>query len=70
MKEATVDRLLTLEEAAAVLRKTPKQLRWLMYSGSAPRSALIGGRRMFRSSDIEAFIAAAFDAEPRAELTA
>lgn len=53
--------LCTLNETAEQLRKSPAQLRWMIHSGTAPKSALIGGRRMFRASDIEAFIEAAFD---------
>jgi predicted DNA-binding transcriptional regulator AlpA len=53
--------LLTLPEVAERLRKSEAQLRWMIHNGTAPKSALIGGRRMFRSSDIEAFIDAAFE---------
>lgn len=53
--------LKTLSETAAQLRKSDTQLRWLMHQGTAPKSALIGGRRMFREADIEAWIAARFD---------
>lgn len=53
-------RLLTLEETAELLRKTPAQLRWMIHRSTAPRSALIGGRRMFREADVDAFIEAAF----------
>jgi excisionase family DNA binding protein len=53
--------LLTLTETAQRLRKSDSQLRWMIHNGSAPKSALIGGRRMFRESDIETFIAEAFD---------
>lgn len=53
--------LLTLPEAAEALRKSEKQLRWMIHQGTAPKSALIGGRRMFRATDVEAFIVAAFE---------
>ena len=52
--------LWTLTETAEALRKTPSQLRWMIHQGSAPRSALIGGRRMFREADVESYIEAAF----------
>ena len=52
--------LWTLTETAEALRKTPSQLRWMIHQGSAPKSALIGGRRMFREADVDAFIQAAF----------
>ncbi|BDI23547.1 helix-turn-helix domain-containing protein [Herbiconiux sp. L3-i23] len=53
-------RLLTLDETAEILRKTPAQLRYLLASGQAPKHGKIGGRIMFRRSDVEAFIEAAF----------
>ena len=53
--------LLTLSETAEALRKTESQLRWMIHAGTAPKSALIGGRRMFRANDIEAFINSQFD---------
>lgn len=52
--------LLTLDETAIRLRKSPQTLRWMLHRGTAPKSALIGGRRMFREADVEAYIAAAF----------
>jgi excisionase family DNA binding protein len=55
--------LLTLSEAAERLRKSEAQLRWMIHAGTAPRSAKIGGRRMFRASDVEDYINAAFEAE-------
>lgn len=60
---APTTKLLTLEEVAEMLRKSPAQLRWMLHSSTAPRSAKIGGRRMFRSADVEDYINAAFDAE-------
>lgn len=53
--------LLTLAEVAERLRKSPAQLRWMIHSGTAPKSALIGGRRMFRESDIADYINQAFE---------
>lgn len=55
-------RLLTLDETAEQLRKSPAQLRWMIHNSTAPVSAKIGGRRMFRDVDVEAYIAAAFAA--------
>lgn len=52
--------LLTLAEVAERLRKSEAQLRWMIHAGTAPRSAKIGGRRMFRESDIEDYINQAF----------
>lgn len=56
----TIVLLLTLSETAERLRKSDAQLRWMIHNGSAPKSALIGGRRMFRASDIDAYIENAF----------
>lgn len=55
-------KLLTLEEVADLLRKTPAGLRWQLHANpeKMPPSALIGGRRMFRSADVDAYIEAAF----------
>lgn len=55
--------LLTTEEAAATLRMTLEGLRWAIYNGSAPRSAKIGRRRLFRRSDVDAYIEARFAAD-------
>jgi predicted DNA-binding transcriptional regulator AlpA len=52
--------LLTLNETAELLRKSPSQLRWMLHNGKAPKSAKIGGRVMFRDGDVKAFIDAAF----------
>ncbi len=52
--------LLTVKEVAEMLRKSDAQLRWMIHSGTAPKSALIGGRRMFRLSDVEAYVEEAF----------
>lgn len=51
------DKLLTVREAAVPLRTTEKGLRWMIHKGTAPTSIRIGGRRMFRESDIDRFIA-------------
>lgn len=58
-----VDRLLNIDEVAELLRKTPAALRYQVHKGTAPRSAKILGRRMFRESDVVAFIDAQFSAE-------
>jgi predicted DNA-binding transcriptional regulator AlpA len=57
--------LCTLEETALMLRKTNSALRWMIHNGTAPRSALIGGRRMFLEAEITAFIEAAFAPDER-----
>lgn len=52
--------LLTLDEVAQRLRKTPAALRWLIHDGRAPKHAKIGGRIMFKESDVDQYIEAAF----------
>lgn len=54
------DRLITVREAADMLGRTEGQLRFQIHKGTAPRSALIMGRRVFRRSDVEAWIAGHF----------
>ena len=56
-------RLLTIDEVAESLRKSPAQLRWMIHRGTAPKSALIGGRRLFRLVDVERFVSEAFEVE-------
>lgn len=56
------DKLVVFKKTAEQLQTTEAGLRWMVHQGTAPRSAKIGGRRMFRQSDIDAFIAAAFEA--------
>ncbi|GLJ79023.1 helix-turn-helix transcriptional regulator [Microbacterium imperiale] len=54
------DKILFVNEAAARLRRSPEQLRYMMTQGTAPKHAKIAGRICFRESDIQAFIDAAF----------
>lgn len=56
------EKLLYVDEVAEMLRKTPNALRYMVHAGTAPRSAKIGGRRMFRESDVLAWIDAQFAA--------
>jgi excisionase family DNA binding protein len=58
---AAFGQLLTVAEAAEVLGRTEGQLRWLIHSGKGPKSALVGGRRVFRLADLEAYVEEAFD---------
>ncbi|MDR6613589.1 helix-turn-helix domain-containing protein [Leifsonia sp. 1010] len=55
--------LLTLAETAERLRKSEAQLRWMIHSKTAPPSAIIGGRRMFREADVNGWIEAQFAKE-------
>ncbi|GLB64926.1 hypothetical protein NCCP2495_28060 [Dietzia sp. NCCP-2495] len=54
-------RLLTVEEVAPLLRKSPSAFRWMIQTGSAPRHAKIGGRLYWREADVEAWIDAKFE---------
>ena len=55
-----MDKILFIDEVAERLRRTPAQLRWMIHSGTAPRSAMIAGRRCWRESDVENYISDAF----------
>lgn len=56
------ERLLYVEEVAEMLRKTPSSLRYMVHKGDdVPRSAKIGGRRMWRESDVIAWLDAKFE---------
>ncbi len=57
------DKLLFIPEVAERLRRSTDQIRWMVQKGTAPKSAIIAGRRVFRESDVEAFIEAAFEKE-------
>lgn len=61
-RQAAAISLLTVKETAEMLRKSEAQMRWMLHTGTAPKSAMIGGRRMFRLSDVEKYIEEAFDA--------
>ena len=51
--------LLTVEEVAERLRRTPGAVRWLIHSNQL-KSGRVGGRRLVRSADLESFISQAF----------
>lgn len=54
------DKLITVSQLADRLGKSEASVRWMLHQGTAPRSAKIGGRVVFRESDVEAYIDAAF----------
>lgn len=64
MSAITAMKLLTIDEVAEMLRKSPAQLRWMRHNGSGPKSAKLGGRVMYREQDVIDWVNAAFDAEP------
>lgn len=59
-------KLLTLEEAAALLRKSPAQMRWLRHNSRGPRCAKIGGRVMYRERDVIDWVNEAFETDESA----
>ncbi len=58
-----MDRLMFVNEVAKRLRRSEGQVRWMVHAGTAPKSAMLAGRRVFRESDVEAYIEAAFAEE-------
>ncbi|CAH0197923.1 MULTISPECIES: hypothetical protein [unclassified Microbacterium] len=55
-----MDKIMFIGDVADRLRRTPAQLRWMVHMGTAPQSAIIAGRRCWRESDVEKYIADAF----------
>jgi hypothetical protein len=53
-------KLLTLDEVAVLLRRSPQQLRYMRHVKTGPKSAKIAGRIMYRESDVLEFIEAQF----------
>lgn len=60
-------KLLTLEEVAGLLRRSPAQLRWMRHNNTGPRSAKVAGRVMYMEDDLNEWIEVQFaaDAERR-----
>lgn len=56
-------KLLTLDEVAALLRRSPAQVRWMRHNGTGPRSAKVAGRVMYREDDLDNWIEAQFTAD-------
>lgn len=55
--------LLYIEEVAEMIQCSPSAVRYMVPSRTAPRSAKLGGRHMFRESDVTAWIDAAFNSD-------
>lgn len=53
-------RLLFIDEVAQRLGRSKNALKWMVHVGTAPKSAMIGGRRCWRESDVDTFIEDAF----------
>lgn len=54
-------KLLTMQETADILRKSLEQMRWMRKQGTGPKSANIGGRILYRESDVYNWINQQFD---------
>jgi predicted DNA-binding transcriptional regulator AlpA len=52
--------ILYTEEVAALTRKSVATIRWLKATGRGPKCGKLGRRVVYRRSDVEAWIAAAF----------
>lgn len=61
-QKITITSLLTVDEVAERLRRTPTSVRHLIASEQL-KSGRVAGRRMVRESDLNEFIAAAFASE-------
>jgi predicted DNA-binding transcriptional regulator AlpA len=61
VESQTRDQLMTLSEVAERLRRSEAQLRWMRHNKTGPKSAKIAGRVMYRRSDVERWIDAAFE---------
>lgn len=58
--DPTPSRIMLIDEVAQRLGRSKGQLKWMIHTGTAPKSAMIAGRRCWRESDVDAFIEAAF----------
>lgn len=54
-------KLLTLDEVAEILRKTPAQCRWMRHTGAGPKSAKLAGRLVYREQDVIDWVNQAFE---------
>ena len=62
METVKAMKLLTLDEVAEMLRKSPAQVRWMRHNGTGPKCATLGGRVMYRDQDVIDWVNAAFEA--------
>lgn len=65
MSTKTSPQLIGVEDAAAHLGITVRQLRALLANRTAPPSILVGRRRYFRTADIDAWISERFAEQER-----
>jgi predicted DNA-binding transcriptional regulator AlpA len=64
--QGKIDRLLIQEEVAERVRRPIATLRFWRHKGIGPKSANVGGRVLYRESDVEQWISEKFDSEPAA----
>lgn len=62
-QEKRGSRLLLVPEIAERLRRSVQAVRWMIHTDTLKPTALVGGRRVMKESDLEAFIEAAFEKE-------
>lgn len=60
---STANALLTIDEAAEIVRTPVGTLRYWRYLGTGPRSFRLGRRVFYRQADVEEWINAQADAE-------
>jgi predicted DNA-binding transcriptional regulator AlpA len=65
-----MDELLTPAEVAARLRRPVATVRYWRATRTGPKSARVGGRILFRQSDVESWIEEQFSAEDSTSLDA
>ena len=63
LEEHEVDELLTVTEVADRLRRPVATVRYWRATGTGPRSARVGGRVLYRESDVRAWVEAQFAAD-------
>lgn len=59
--ENAVERLLTIQEAADMMRLSPNTLAWFRKQNRPPKFGKLGRRVFYRESDVKAFIDAQFE---------
>lgn len=60
-----IERPWTIKETAVQLGLPENTLRWYLYKGTAPTNFLLGGRRVFKPSDVEAWVEKQYAASSR-----
>jgi predicted DNA-binding transcriptional regulator AlpA len=55
-----MSKLLTVNEVAVMLRRSPAAIRYMRHAGTGPKSAKVAGRVMWREDDVNEYIEAQF----------